>query len=78
VRHEIETHVGPEWGALTELYAQLRTDPQVRAALADVDDAERRRRWRALPATDILRLLLIGDAASAKRVATACLSSSSV
>jgi len=78
VKHEIEARIGPEWGALVQLYAELRDDPVVRAALAGVDDAERRRLWRALPAADILRFLLIGDAASAKRVATACLSSSSV
>ncbi len=77
VQAEVEERFGPEWGALAELCAELRADPEVRAALAGADDAERRRRWRALPAADILALLLDGDAVSAKRVATACLSSSS-
>jgi siroheme synthase-like protein len=77
VREELEADFGPEWGEAVELYAVLRADEQVRAALAGLPDAERRARWRAIPLPDILDLLRSGRFSDAKRAASACLSSSS-
>lgn len=77
LRGELAAAYGPEWGVLVRLYGELRRDPAVRAALAGIDDAGRRRRWRAIPVPDILRLIRNGSPLDAKRVATACLSSSS-
>ncbi len=77
VRRELEASYGPEWGDAVELYAAVREDPDVRAMLAPLSDDERRRRWRAIPLTDILRTLRTGRFSDAKRAVTACLSSSS-
>ena len=77
LRRELAAAYGAEWGELAGLYGELRADPAVRAALDGVDDAERRRRWRAIPVPDILRHIRNGSPLDAKRVATACLSSSS-
>lgn len=77
LRRELAGTYGPEWGVLTRLYGELRDDPAVRTVLAGLDDTERRRRWRSIPVPDILRLIRSGSPHDAKRVATACLSSSS-
>jgi siroheme synthase-like protein len=77
IRRALEDAYGPEWGDAVELYAELREDPEVRAALAPLSDEERRRRWRAIPLPDILHLLRTSRLSDAKRAARACLSSSS-
>jgi len=77
LRAELADAYGPEWGELAALYGELRRDPDVRAALSRCSAEERRRRWRRVPVTDILRLLISGRRVEAKRVVSACLSSSS-
>jgi precorrin-2 dehydrogenase len=77
VRRHLDDAYGPEWGAAVDLYAALREDPEVQAALAPLSDEERRQRWRAIPLADILKTLRTGRFSDAKRAATACLSSSS-
>lgn len=77
LRIELEGAYGPEWGELAALYAELRSAPEIVAALAGLTDGQRRRRWRAIPVPDILRLIRTGRRSDAKRVASACLSSSS-
>ncbi len=47
LREQLEGTYGPEWGELAALLGKLRARPDVRAALAGLDPAERRRRWRA-------------------------------
>jgi precorrin-2 dehydrogenase/sirohydrochlorin ferrochelatase len=61
IRQRLEREYGPEWGELTTLLGELRTAPEVRAALQGLDQAERRRRWRA--ALDAL----LGEAAAPVR-----------
>lgn len=73
LRAELEAAYGPEWGDAVTLYGELRDE----VALADLPPDERRRRWRAIPVTDILALLRSGRYSDAKRAAAACLSSSS-
>lgn len=75
VRDQIEHDYGPEYAALTELLADLREDPDIRAILAPLDGQRRRAAWRSIPLVDILALLRSGSAESAKEVAAACLSS---
>ncbi len=77
LRARLEEDYGPEWGELAVLYGELRRDPDVRAALSRCSPEQRRRRWRAIPVTDILRLIRSGRRVEAKRVVSACLSSSS-
>jgi precorrin-2 dehydrogenase/sirohydrochlorin ferrochelatase len=77
LRADLEERYGPEWGDAVALYAELRADPHIRSALAALDPEERRRRWRSLPLTDILRMLRTGRYPEAKRAASSCLSSSS-
>lgn len=77
LKEELGAAYGPEWGELAAIYGELRRDPDVRAALSGCSADQRRQRWRALPVTDILRLIRTGRRLEAKRVASACLSSSS-
>lgn len=77
LRAELERTYGPEWGDAVALYGQLREDAGITAALAGLGSEERRRRWRAIPLTDILTMLRTGRFSDAKRAASACLSSSS-
>lgn len=77
IRADLERTYDDAWGACAALFGQLRRDPQVRAALAGLPAAERRRRWRSIPVPDIVALLRNGSPSNAKDVATACLSSSS-
>ncbi|MPZ86638.1 MAG: siroheme synthase [Nitriliruptorales bacterium] len=77
LRTELDGAYGPEWGELVALYAELRSDPEIADALAGLTDVQRRARWRAIPVPDILRLIRTGRHSDAKRVASACLSSSS-
>lgn len=50
VRQRLEDVFGEDWGALAALLADLRADPEVRAALGRLDPAERQARWRAVVA----------------------------
>lgn len=77
LRAELEETYGPEHGALAALCAELRDDPRVVAALADVDVATRRSRWRRVYRPDILGLIRTGRLDHAKEAALACLLSSS-
>ena len=77
IRADLERTYDEAWGACAELLGQLRRDPGVRAALAQLPAADRRRRWRSIPVIDIVDLLRNGSFTDAKDVATACLSSSS-
>jgi precorrin-2 dehydrogenase / sirohydrochlorin ferrochelatase len=77
LRTDLEGTYGPEWGELVSLFAELRGDPDLLAALDALPDTERRARWRAIPVPDILSLIRTGRRSDAKRVASACLSSSS-
>lgn len=47
LRERLEAAYGPEWGELTVLLGQLRARQDVNAALEELSQAERRRRWRA-------------------------------
>ncbi len=76
LRAELEQVYGPEHGELAALLAELRADPQVRAELAELDEAGRAARWRAILDTDILGHIRAGRLDRAKEVALACLSSS--
>lgn len=77
LRHELEQQYGPELGPLAALWGRLRDDPRVAEALAGLDQAERRRRWRAIYRADILDSIRAGKLAEAKEAALACLLSSS-
>lgn len=77
LRAELGERYGPEWGELVTLIAELRQDPAVRQAMDALAPEQRRRRWRALPVTDILPLLRGKRWQAAQEVARACLSSSS-
>jgi siroheme synthase-like protein len=77
IRQELEDRYGPEHAELLALAAQLRSDERVIHALAAVDAAERRARWRALYAPDILGHIRAGRLDQAKEAAFACLLSSS-
>jgi precorrin-2 dehydrogenase/sirohydrochlorin ferrochelatase len=77
VRRELADRYGPEHGVLAELGAELRSDPRVVAALADVDVETRRARWRGVYHPDILNLVRAGRLDQAKEAAFACLLSSS-
>lgn len=52
IRERLEREYGPEWGEMATLLGEFRTAPEVRTALQGIDQAERRRRWRA--ALDVL------------------------
>lgn len=77
LRAELEETYGPAHGAMAALFADLRVDPRVVAALADVDVATRRSRWRRVYHPDILGLIRTGHLDHAKEAALACLLSSS-
>lgn len=77
VRAELSARYGPEYGALVELLADLRTAPDVRRRLERLDGGARRAAWRSLPMADILEALRNGDDPSARELALACLCSSS-
>jgi siroheme synthase-like protein len=77
LRQELAASYGPEWGELVALFGELRRDPDVRAALRDASPEQRRVLWRSIPVADILSLIRKGQRVEAKRVASACLSSSS-
>jgi siroheme synthase-like protein len=77
LRHELEARYGQEWGELVTMLGELRRDPDVRTRLASVSPEQRRSLWRSIPVTDILSLIRKGQRVEAKRVASACLSSSS-
>lgn len=77
VREELAARYGPEYGALVDLLAELRCDPDVRERLERLDGAARRAAWRSLPVADILRMLRNSDVPSARELALACLCSSS-
>lgn len=74
---QLDQAYGPEWGELAELLGELRDDPVVAAALADLDAAERARRWRSVLAAGTLSHLRNGDRVLAREVAVSCLSSPS-
>jgi precorrin-2 dehydrogenase/sirohydrochlorin ferrochelatase len=77
VRRELADRYGPEHGVLAELSAELRSDPKVVTALADLDVETRRARWRGVYHPDILDLIRAGRLDQAKEAAFACLLSSS-
>lgn len=77
VRRELAERYGPEHGLLADLSAELRRDPRVVAALADLDAETRRARWRRVYHPDILDLIRAGRLDQAKEAAFACLLSSS-
>jgi precorrin-2 dehydrogenase/sirohydrochlorin ferrochelatase len=77
LRGDLQERYGPEWADAVALYGELREDARIRQALAALSSEERRRRWRSLPLTDILRMLRTGRYSEAKRAASSCLSSSS-
>lgn len=77
VRRELADRYGPEHGVLAELSAELRSDPRVVVALADLDVETRRARWRGVYHPDILDLVRAGRLDQAKEAAFACLLSSS-
>lgn len=77
VRRELADRYGPEHGVLAELSAELRSDPRVVVALADLDVEARRARWRGVYHPDILDLVRAGRLDQAKEAAFACLLSSS-
>ena len=77
LRNDLLRRYGPEYGALTSLWGELRGDQRVIDALAPLDADARRDRWRALCGSDILGLLRAGNLDEAKEAAFACLLSSS-
>lgn len=77
LRRELADRYGPEYGQLAALFAELRSDPRVVAALSDLDRSARRARWHAVTDLDILDLVRAGRLAQAKEAALACLLSSS-
>jgi siroheme synthase-like protein len=77
LRQELEHRYGPEHGELARLCADLRADPEVAAALGELDAAARRERWRAVYHPDILDDIRAGRLDQAKEAAFACLLSSS-
>ena len=76
LRAEAAERYDPAYADLVELAAELRTDPRVRAALAGLSGAQRRRRWRALLDGATLRHIRLGDLATAREEAISCLCSS--
>ena len=77
IRRDLSARYGAEWGELADLLGELRRDPIVRAALAKLPASIRRQRWHAVIDPDIVALIRLGRRSEAKRVATACLCSSS-
>jgi precorrin-2 dehydrogenase/sirohydrochlorin ferrochelatase len=77
IRAELAQRYGEEYGSLAALLGELRADPHVRAALAELDDTERAARWRRVLDPDIVDAVRSGHLDSAKELALACLSSSS-
>lgn len=78
VARELAAQYGPEWGELAELLGELRRDPEVAAALAECEPAERARRWRSVLAADTLTYLRSGNRRRAREVAVSCLCSPAV
>jgi len=68
VRRELEALVGPEWGALAELLAELR--PRVKA-LPGLDQPARQRLWERLVYSELPLLFREGRAVDARAFAEA-------
>lgn len=77
LRRHLDDAVGPEWAVLADILGDLRDDPRVHRAMADLSAEERALRWRSLTTPDTLAALR-SDLPSAKDVALACLCSPSV
>ena len=77
IRSELADAYGPEHAELVALAGELRSDERVATALAALDVADRRARWRALYSPDILGHIRAGRLDQAKEAAFACLLSSS-
>jgi precorrin-2 dehydrogenase / sirohydrochlorin ferrochelatase len=77
LRRRLAEEHGPEWGQLADLMGELRVDPEVRSALAELPPSTRRARWHGIIDPGILYLIRSGRRREAKEVAKACLCSSS-
>ena len=73
LRRELASVVGEEWGVLAGLLGELRADPEVQRALADVPSDERARRWRSIITFDTLTMIRDGNVTGAREVARSCL-----
>jgi precorrin-2 dehydrogenase/sirohydrochlorin ferrochelatase len=77
LRRELAARYGPEHGRLAVLWAELRADPRVVAALSGLDVRTRRERWQRIYRADILGAIRAGNLVEAKEAALLCLLSSS-
>lgn len=73
LRRELAERYGHEYGDLAALLGDLRADATLRARLAALDAAERRRRWHAVLDADLLPLVRAGRVDEASRRARAIL-----
>lgn len=73
LRRELAERYGDEYGDLAALLGDLRADATLRARLAALDAAERRRRWHAVLDADLLPLVRAGRVDEASRRARAIL-----